>query len=106
MVFAATMPVMIPMMPPTALSEIASIKNCVRISRPCAPTAMRVPISRVRSVTLTSMMFMIPIPPTINEMTATPASSAVIVSVVAVAVAAISSWVRTVKSSSRPSRML
>ena len=72
-VFAATMPVTIPMMPPTALSEIASIRNCVRISRPCAPTAMRVPISRVRSVTLTSMMFMIPMPPTTSEMTGDPA---------------------------------
>ena len=39
---------------------------------------MRVPISRVRSVTLTSMMFMIPIPPTTSEMTATPASNPVI----------------------------
>ena len=29
-----------------------------------APTAMRMPISRVRSVTLTSMMFMMPMPPT------------------------------------------
>jgi len=29
-------------------------------------------ISRVRSVTLTSMMFMMPIPPTISEMPATP----------------------------------
>ena len=29
-----------------------------------APTAMRIPISRVRSVTLTNMMFMIPMPPT------------------------------------------
>ena len=29
-----------------------------------APSAMRMPISRVRSVTLTSMMFMMPMPPT------------------------------------------
>jgi hypothetical protein len=29
-----------------------------------APMALRTPISRVRSVTLTSMMFMTPIPPT------------------------------------------
>ena len=33
---------------------------CVRV----APSAMRTPISRVRSVTVTSMMFMIPMPPT------------------------------------------
>ncbi|VTQ60405.1 Uncharacterised protein [Stenotrophomonas maltophilia] len=31
-----------------------------------APTAMRTPISRVRSVTDTSMMFITPIPPTTN----------------------------------------
>ena len=37
-----------------------------------APTAMRRPISRVRSVTETSMMFMIPMPPTSSETDATP----------------------------------
>ncbi len=36
-----------------------------------APTAMRRPISRVRSVTETSMMFMMPTPPTTSEMAAT-----------------------------------
>ena len=35
-----------------------------------APRARRMPISRVRSVTVASMMFMIPIPPTISEMAA------------------------------------
>ena len=44
-----------------------------------APTAMRRPISRVRSVTETSMMFITPIPPTISEMTATEEISSVIV---------------------------
>ena len=39
-----------------------------------APTDMRRPISRVRSVTETSMMFMMPMPPTISETAATPAS--------------------------------
>ncbi len=39
-----------------------------------APTAIRMPISRVRSVTLTSMIFMIPIPPTSSEIDATVAS--------------------------------
>ena len=37
-----------------------------------APSALRNPISRIRSVTDTSMMFMTPIPPTSNEMPATP----------------------------------
>src|SRR5713101_5229507 len=39
-----------------------------------APTAMRRPISRVRSVTDTSMMFMIPMPPTSRETEAIAAS--------------------------------
>ena len=38
-----------------------------------APSALRIPISRVRSVTLTSMMFMITMPPTTSEMIATAA---------------------------------
>ena len=39
--------------------------------RPLAPTAMRMPISRVRSVTDTSRMFMMPMPPTSSEIAAT-----------------------------------
>ena len=35
-----------------------------------APSARRMPISRVRSVTLASMMFMMPIPPTNSEIAA------------------------------------
>ena len=37
-----------------------------------APRALRSPISRMRSVTETNMMFMTPMPPTSNEMPATP----------------------------------
>ena len=47
------------------------------MSRPRAPTAMRSPISRVRSVTDTSMMFMMPMPPTSSETEAMAASSRV-----------------------------
>ena len=56
-----------PIAPPIALKVTASIKNCTRMSAARAPTAMRMPISRVRSVTLTSMMFMMPMPPTIKR---------------------------------------
>lgn len=42
--------------------RIDSMRNCTLITKPVAPTAIRNPISFVRSVTLTSMMFMIPIP--------------------------------------------
>ena len=37
------MPRMMPSNPPTELSETASIRNWVRMSRPCAPTAIRDP---------------------------------------------------------------
>ena len=53
-------------MPPIAVSVIASSVNCSRMSPLRAPMALRTPISRVRSVTDTSMMFMTPTPPTIR----------------------------------------
>ena len=53
------------------LTATASIMNCDMMSRRLAPMALRMPISRVRSVTDTSMMFMMPMPPTSNEMPAT-----------------------------------
>ena len=42
------------------------------MTRGVAPSALRSPISRIRSVTETSMMFMTPMPPTISEMAAIP----------------------------------
>ena len=47
------------------------------MSLPRAPIALRMPISRVRSRTETSMMFMIPMPPTMSEIEAMPPSSTV-----------------------------
>ncbi len=47
-----------------------------------APMALRMPISRVRSVTLTSMMFITPIPPTSSEIAATAPSRVVKTSLV------------------------
>ena len=64
-----------PSMPPISDSVTASTRNCARMSRPRAPTAIRSPISRVRSVTDTSMMFMIPMPPTRSDTEAMAASS-------------------------------
>src|SRR5712692_4536237 len=78
---AAARPTITPMMPPVTLKATASRTNCERRSRARAPTARRMPISRVRSVTDNSMMFMIPIPPTSSDTAAMPASSAVIVRV-------------------------
>ena len=72
------------------------------MSPPLAPIAMRTPISRVRSVTDTSMMFMIPIPPTRSDTPAIDQSSVDIVRLCASACASISVWDRIMKSSSWP----
>ena len=41
-----------------------STRICVKTSKKVAPMALRMPISRTRSVMLASMMFMMPMPPT------------------------------------------
>ena len=56
------------MMPPIRQTSIASTMNCTRMSFCVAPRALRTPISRVRSVTVMSMMFITPMPPTSSEM--------------------------------------
>jgi hypothetical protein len=56
------------------------------------------PISRVRSVTETSMMFMTPIPPTSREIPATAASRIERVSLVEVDAARIAEELNTMKS--------
>ena len=70
----------------------------------CAPMASRMPISRVRSVTDTSMMFMMPMPPT-SRLTPATAPSMPVMVVVALAMAS-AIWVmsRTSKLSSRVGR--
>ena len=70
------------------------------MSAGCAPTAMRMPISRVRSVTDTSMMFMTPMPPTTSETSATENSRLVTVSCVDVSMLVISAMLLVEKSSS------
>ena len=72
------------------------------MSRPRAPTAMRRPISRVRSVTDTSMMFMMPMPPTRSETDAIAARSIVMMRADSSWAANISARTRTWKSSSWP----
>ena len=65
--------------PPMTLSVIDFGEELQQHVACRAPTARRMPISRVRSVTESSMMFMMPMPPTISETAAMLASSAVIV---------------------------
>ena len=103
---APTTPIAIPITPPISEISIASARNCFCTSPGPAPTAMRSPISRIRSVTETSMMFMMPMPPMIRQMPATAPSSLDIRLVVAVRVATIWLMLRTAKSSSAPGSIL
>ena len=59
------------MRPPTKDKIVASIRNCDKITRLGAPIAFLIPISRVLSITVTSMMLVIPMPPTSSEIPAT-----------------------------------
>ena len=52
-----------PTAPPSRPSTEASKRNWRRMAAGVAPSALRSPISRIRSVTDTSMMFMTPMPP-------------------------------------------
>ena len=70
MMYAIPIPPTIPMIPPRTVSTTASVRNWRRISPLRAPRAFRSPISCVLSETDTSMMFMMPIPPTTSEMAA------------------------------------
>ena len=64
-------------MAPKTDKTVASSRNCKRMNRREAPMALRMPISRVRSVTDTNMMFVIPIPPTSRLIAPTAPSRAV-----------------------------
>ena len=63
-------------MPPNVESVTDSVRICQMMSRRRAPSALRRPISRVRSLTTISMMFMITMPPTTSDMATTPTSIA------------------------------
>ena len=87
-----------PTIPPIPASITASTRNCVRMWPWRAPTALRMPISRVRSVTVTSMMFITPIPPTSSEIAATAASNTVNVRLLLETVCSNDCWFSTLKS--------
>ena len=95
----APMPTRTPISPPVTDMSTDSIRNCREMTGPVAPTAIRRPISFVRSVTLTSMMFMIPIPATNSEKAAATTRIIVTVSIVDDIVSIISACERMVKSS-------
>ena len=79
---ATAAPNTMPITPPSAEVVPASITNWRMMSRRLAPSDLRMPISRVRSVTDTSMMFMMPMPPTSSEIPAMPTSTMVIMPVI------------------------
>lgn len=54
-------------MPPSKERIADSVRKSVRMSACVAPTARRMPISLMRSMTVAYMMFMIPMPPTRSE---------------------------------------
>ena len=90
-----------PTLPPTRVTRLASVRNCRKMSRWRAPTAMRMPISRVRSLTVISITFITPIPPTTSETAAIrPSIMAMLLRVAA------SAWMRAaalpMPKSSRP----
>src|SRR6266545_3160312 len=92
---AATTPSRIPTIPPLTVRATASSRNWRSTSRVRAPTALRRPISRVRSDTLTSMMFITPTPPTSSEIPAIEASTRVRMPRMRPTTPRMSSWVRT-----------
>ena len=105
MTMVPTMPSATPSRPPASPSTDASTRNCRRIEPGRAPSALRRPISPIRSVTDTSMMFITPIPPTSSEMMAMPASiSAIVVSTLLAALSR-DCWVAMLKSAEELSVM-
>ncbi len=72
MIHATKNPRAVPTTPPNVESVIDSVRICHSTSRRLAPSDLRRPISRVRSVTTISMMFMITMPPTTSERLTTP----------------------------------
>ncbi len=76
MVSAIDVPSRVPTTPPNIDSTTDSVSICEAMSARLAPRAFRSPISRVRSVTTISMMFMMTMPPTTSESPTTPISTA------------------------------
>ena len=67
-----------PSAPDTSASTAPSTRKSARIRRRVAPMALRRPISRVRSFTETSMMFITPTPPSVSVTSATAPRNTVI----------------------------
>ena len=99
-------PAKAPSAEPKSPSTAPCTRNTLSICARRVPIARRMPISRVRSVTDTSMMFMMPIPPTRREIEAIAPNSKDMVFVVSAAVFAIAVKFLKEKSLSIDSLML
>ena len=99
---AIPMPMRIPRKPPITPIMTASMRNWVIIVSYVAPNALRMPISLVRSVTDTIMIFMMPMPPTMREIAAILPRKRVSMAVVLFMVSKMLVRLLTVKSSSLP----
>ncbi len=89
-----------PRIPPASASVAASTRKTVRTWASDAPIAFIRPISDVRSVTETSITFMIPMPATVSEIAAIPTRAIVSVSRIASRADSIEPCETIVKSSS------
>ncbi len=101
---AAMPPPIMPTTPPTRVSVAASTRNCHRISRRVAPSALRTPISRVRSVTEIIMIAITPTPPTINPTADSMNSTYRMIMVMPLSFSRNFSWLTTAKLLSWPGR--
>lgn len=86
----------IPIVQPITVRSTDSTRNCSMISRLLAPIALRIPISLVRSETVTRRIFITQIPQTRRDIAATPQRKSFIVSVMLERVSSASSWLVTV----------
>ena len=78
--FDNIIPTTTPMIPPILVSMAASVRNWYKITFFLAPIAFFRPISLVRSVTETSMIFITPMPPTRSEILAIQISCVLVLS--------------------------
>ena len=86
----------IPIAHHATVSRTDSTRNCSMMSRLLAPIALRMPISLVRSDTVTRRIFITPIPQTRRDIAAIPQRNIFIVAVILESVSRASSWLVTV----------
>lgn len=97
MIFTIPNERIIPINHPITVRRTDSTRNCSIISRFFAPMAFLIPISFVRSETVTKRIFMTQIPHTIREIAAIPQRNVLSVVVMLESVSRVSAWLDIVK---------